>query len=93
MDLRARAAMLAVLAFLAAGCADLPRGAGPSPAASHPPYDPTPADFEAVEDLLAQRAEAALEGDEAAFLATVDPATGSSSTSSRRSSPTSSSFR
>ncbi|MEU0313268.1 hypothetical protein [Nocardioides sp. NPDC006273] len=76
MDLRARAATLAVLAFLAfltAGCADLPGGASPSPAPSHPPYDPTPADYKAVEDLLAQRATAALEGDEAAFLATVDP--------------------
>ncbi|MFJ9388266.1 hypothetical protein ACIRON_05575 [Nocardioides sp. NPDC101246] len=76
MDLRARAATLAVLAFLgfvAAGCADLPGSAGPSPAPSHPPYDPTPADFEAVEDLLAERATAALQGDEAAFLATVDP--------------------
>lgn len=76
MDLRARAATLAVLAFLgivAAGCADLPGDAGASPAPSHPPYDPAPADFQAVEDLLAQRATAALQGDEAAFLATVDP--------------------
>ena len=76
MDLRARAATLAVLAFLgfvAAGCADLPGSAGPSPAPSHPPYDPTQADYAAVENLLAQRATAALQGDEAAFLATVDP--------------------
>ncbi|NGN95972.1 hypothetical protein G5C66_24940 [Nocardioides sp. KC13] len=73
MELRARAATLAVLALLAAGCADLPGSVGPSPAPSHPPYDPVPADYQAVEDLLADRATAALQGDEAAFLATVDP--------------------
>lgn len=73
MDLRARTATLAVLAVLATGCAELPGGAGPSPAPSHPPYEPTSADFEAVEDLLARRATAALQGDEAAFMTTVDP--------------------
>ncbi|MFE6510978.1 hypothetical protein ACFVDI_26345 [Nocardioides sp. NPDC057767] len=73
MDLRARAAALALVALLAAGCAELPGGAGPSPAPSHPPYEPVPADYEAVEKVLAQRATAALQGDEEAFLATVDP--------------------
>lgn len=67
--------LAATLAVLAAGCAELPelpQGSRPSPAPSHPPYAPSPADYEAVQDLLTQRAGAALKGDEAGFLATVD---------------------
>lgn len=67
--------LAATLTVLAAGCAELPElpeGARPTRAPSHPPYAPTPADYKAVQDLLAQRARAALKGDEVAFLATVD---------------------
>ena len=70
MNHRARAATIAILALLAGGCAELPEL--PSSGPSHPPYEPTPADYAAVEDLLARRASAAMEGDETAFLATVD---------------------
>lgn len=68
-------AVLAAVAVLATGCAELPElpeGTRPSPAPSHPPYEPVPADYRAVQDLLTQRATAALKGDEAGFLATVD---------------------
>ncbi|GGU28995.1 hypothetical protein [Nocardioides albus] len=67
--------LAASFAVLAAGCADLPElpeGARPSAAPSHPPYAATPADYKAVQDLLTRRAGAALKGDEAGFLATVD---------------------
>ncbi|MFE7225127.1 hypothetical protein ACFU7D_10115 [Nocardioides sp. NPDC057577] len=67
MDLRARGATLAIVTLLAGGCAELP-----SAAPSHPPYEPTNADYAAIEVLLADRATAALAGDETAFLATVD---------------------
>ena len=68
--------LLAALLAVTAGCAEIPGipggGARPSAAPSHPAYDPTAADYAAVEKLLAARATAALQGDEAAFLATVD---------------------
>lgn len=72
---RLGALLAATLTVLAAGCAELPElpeGSRPSPAPSHPPYVATAADYQAVQELLARRARAALKGDEKAFLATVD---------------------
>ncbi|GGR52325.1 hypothetical protein J2S40_000669 [Nocardioides luteus] len=62
--------LLAVM-LLSAGCAELPEL--PTAAPTHPPYEATPADYQAVRDLLDRRATAALQGDETGFLATVDP--------------------
>src|SRR4051794_2176281 len=74
-------ATLASTALALTGCSlatspdgrESPRSASPSSTASHPSFNPKPADFRQVKQLLARRAHALLHHDETAFLATVDP--------------------